>query len=55
MMPTHQITHGTQVISDRFGDCKGVVEAVALASIVCCRAKRFCFQNVILNQTRVQQ
>lgn len=34
MMLSHQITHGTQVISDRFGDCKGVVEAVALASIV---------------------
>ena len=33
MMPTHQITHGTQVISERFGDCKGVVEAVALASM----------------------
>ena len=34
MMPTHWITHGTQVISERFGDCKGVVEAVALASMV---------------------
>lgn len=53
MMPTHQITHGTQVISERFGDCKGVVEAVALASMFFfCRAKRFCFQHVNLNKPK---